>query len=136
MRSPGYLPQPLFKVIDPALVFSVKVANGDVPTSPLAVAPAVLPFTVTGKLVLIEPTSVVAFRWKLGLPVSVISIDPALVSKPYVPVELMEPLKLILPAFVLNVELPVSEDCVAPMVPALLSNDIFPLTPLAVPDCS
>ena len=112
------------------MVFNVNVAWGDVPTSPLAVAPAVLRLTVTGKLVLIEPTSVVAFRWKLGFPVSVISIDPALVSKSYVPVEPMEPLKLILPAFVLSVELPVIEECVAPIEPALLTNDIFPLTPL------
>src|SRR5690348_13931818 len=109
--SPDYLPQPLFKLIEPALVFSVNVAWGDVPTSPLAVAPAVLRFTFTGKLVLIEPASVLALRWKLGFPVSVKSIDPALVSKSYVPVELIEPLKLMLPAFVLNVELPVSEDC-------------------------
>jgi len=81
---------------------------------------------------LIEPASVVAFRLKLGFPVSVISIDPALVSKSYVPVEPMEPLKLMLPAFVLNVELPVSEDRVAPIVPALLTNDIFPLTPFTL----
>src|SRR6266571_4644398 len=127
--SPSYLPQPLFKLIEPALVFSVNVAWGAVPTSPFAVAPVVEWFTVTVKLVLIEPTSVVAFKWKLGVPVSVISIDPALVSKSYVPVEPMVPVKLMLPAFVLNVESPVSEDCVAPMVPALLTNDIFPLTP-------
>src|SRR6266567_5050031 len=128
-RSPGYLPQPLFKLIDPALVFSVKVAWGDVPTSPLAVAPAVLRFTFTGKLVLIEPASVVVLRWKLGFPVSVISIDPAMVSKSYVPVVPMVPVKLMLPAFVLIVESLVSEDCVAQMVPALLicisSNSYF-----------
>src|SRR6266571_3559734 len=127
--SPSYLPQPLFKLIEPALVFSVNVAWGAVPTSPFAVAPVVEWFTVTVKLVLIEPTSVVAFKWKLGVPVSVISIDPALVSKSYVPVEPMVPVKLMLPAFVLNVKSPVSEDCVAPMLPALLTNDIFPLTP-------
>lgn len=126
------IPQPLFRLIDPALVFSVTVAWGVVPTSPFAVAPAPERFTVTGKLVLIEPTSVVAFRWKLAVPGSVISIDPALVSKSYVPVVPMAPLKLILPAFVLNVELPVNEAWVAPMVPALLINDIFPLTPLTV----
>ena len=39
---------------------------------------------------------------------------------------------MILPAFVLNVELLVSEDCVAPMVPALLPNDIFPFTPFTL----
>lgn len=119
-------------MIDPALVFSVNVAWGEVPTSPLAVAPAVEWFTVTGKLVLIEPASVEAFRWKVADPDSVISIEPALVSKSYVPVEPMVPVKLMLPALVLNVELPVSEDCVAPMVPALLINDIFPVTPFTV----
>jgi len=125
-------PQPLFKLIDPALVFSVNVVWGDVPTSPLAVAPTVLRFTDTGKLILIEPALVLALRWKLGFPVSVISIDPALVSKSYVPVEPIEPLKLMLPAFVLNVELPDSEDCVAPTLPALLINDIIPLTPFTL----
>ena len=129
--QPG-TPQPLFRLIEPALVFSVKVAWGDVPTSPFAVAPTVEWFTVTGKLVLIEPASVEAFTWKLADPGSVISIDPALVSKSYVPVEPMVPVKLMLPAFVLNVELPVSEACVAPMVPALLINDIFPVTPFTV----
>ena len=59
---------------------------------------------------MIEPTLVLAFRWKLEFPDRVRSIDPALVSKSYVPVEPIEPLKLILPAFVLSVELPVSED--------------------------
>src|SRR5436190_11942728 len=105
-RSPGYLPQPLFKLIEPALVFSVNIAWGGEPTSPLAVAPRVLRFIVTGKLVVIEPASVLALRWKLGFPVSVISIDPALVSKSYVPIGPIEPLKLMLPAFVLNVESP------------------------------
>ena len=119
-------------MIDPALVFSVNVAWGDGPTSPFAVAPAVEWFTFTGKLELIEPASVEAFRWKLADPDSVISIEPALVSKSYVPVEPMVPVKLMLPALVLNVELPVSEDCVAPMVPALLINDIFPVTPFTV----
>ncbi len=132
--DPGGRPvtQPLFRLIEPALVLSVNVAWGEVPTSSFTDAPVVEWFTVTGKLVLIEPTSVVAFKWKLGVPVSVISIDPALVSKSYVPVEPMVPLKLMLPAFVLNVELPVSEACVAPMVPALLTNDIFPLMPFTL----
>ena len=119
-------------MIEPALVFSVNVAWGDVPTSPFAVAPAPEWFTVTGKLELIEPTSEVAFRWKLGDPVNVISIDPALVSTSYVPVGPIEPLKLMLPAFVLNVESPVSEVCVAAILPALLTNDIFPLMPFAL----
>ncbi len=44
----------------------------------------------------------------------------------------MAPVKLILPAFVLIVEPPVNEAWVALMVPALLNNDIFPLTPLTV----
>lgn len=126
------IPQPRFRLIDPALVFSVNVAWGAVPTSPLTVAPAPEWFTVTGKFVLIEPTSVVAFTWKLAVAGRVISIDPALVSKSYVPVVPMAPVKLMLPAFVLNVELPVSEAWVAPMVPALLSNDIFPRMPLTV----
>ncbi len=125
-------PQPLFRLIEPALVLSVNVAWGAVPTSPFAVAPGVEWFTVTGKLVLIDPASVEAFRWKLADPSSVKSIDPALVSKSYVPVEAMEPVKLMLPAFVLNIELPVSEACVAPMVPALLVKDIFPLMPFTV----
>lgn len=81
---------------------------------------------------MIEPALVLAFRWKLGFPDRVISIDPALVSKSYVPVEPMEPLKFVVPAFVLNVELPVSEDCVAPILPALLVSDIFPLTPFTL----
>jgi hypothetical protein len=114
-------------VIDPALVFSVNIAWCEDPTSPLAVAPAAERLTFTGKFVSIEPASVEAFKWKLFVPDNVISMDPALVSKSYVPVEPMEPLKLMLPAFVLNVELPVSEACVAPMLPALLINDIFPL---------
>jgi hypothetical protein len=96
-------------VIDPALVFSVNIAWYEDPTSPLAVAPAAERLTGTWKFVLIEPASVEAFRWKLADPDSVISMDPALVSKSYVPVEPMEPLKLMLPAFVFNVELPVSE---------------------------
>jgi hypothetical protein len=119
-------------VIDPALVFSVNVAWGAVPTSPFTVAPEVEWFTVTGKLVLIEPTSVVAFKWKLSVPGSVISIEPALVSKSYVPIVPMVPVKLMLPAFVLNVELPVNEAWVAPMLPALLTKDIFPLTPFTL----
>ena len=119
-------------MIDPAFVFSVNAARGAVPTSPFTVAPTLEWLTVSGKLELIEPTSVVAFTWKLGDPVSVISIDPALVSKSYVPVEPMEPVKLMLPAFVLNVELPVSEVWVAPMEPALLTTDIFPLMPFTL----
>ena len=114
------------------MVFSVNVAWGEVPTSPLAVAPAPDLLTVTGKLVLIEPASVVAFKWKLDVAGRVISIDPALVSKSYVPLVSMAPVKLILPAFVLIVEPPVNEAWVALMVPALLNNDIFPLTPLTV----
>src|SRR5215471_4321406 len=113
--------QPLFRLIDPALVLNVKVAWGEVPTSPLAEAPVPEWFTVTGKLVLIEPTSVVAFTWTLVVPGKVISIDPALVSKSYVPV-VIEPLKLIFPAFVLKVELSVSEAWFAEMLPALLVN--------------
>lgn len=42
----------------------------------------------------------------------------------------LEPVKLILPASVLNFEPSRSEACVAPMVPALLINNIFPLMPL------
>lgn len=126
------IPQPLFRLIDPALVFSVKVAWGVGPTSPFAVALAPEWFTVTGKLVVIEPALVMAFKWKLAVPGKVISIDPALVSKSYVPVVPMAPLKVMLPAFVLNVELPVSEAWVAPIAPALLINDIFPLMPLTV----
>ena len=132
MILPGSFYQPLFRVIDPALVFSVKVAWGEAPTSLLVVAPVPEWFTVTGKLVLIEPTSVVAFTWKLAVPGRVISIDPAFVSKSYVPVVPIEPLKLILPAFVLKVELSVSEAWVAPTLPALLTNDIFPLMPLTL----
>ena len=112
------------------MVLNVKVAWGEVPTSPLAEAPVPEWFTVTGKLVLIEPTSVVAFTWTLVVPGRVISIDPAFVSKSYVPVVPIEPLKLILPAFVLKVELSVSEAWFAEMLPALLVNDIFPLMPL------
>ena len=63
---------------------------------------------------------------------NVISIDPALVSKSYVPVVPMVPVKLMLPAFVFNVESPFSEACVAPMLPALLTNDIFPLMPFTL----
>lgn len=131
-QGSGSFYQPLFRVIDPALVFSVKIAWGEVPTSLLVVAPAPELFTVTGKLVLIEPTLVVAFTWKLGVPVRVISIDPAFVSKSYVPVVPIEPLKLILPAFVLKVELSVSEAWVTPMLPALLFNDIFPPMPFTL----
>jgi len=114
------------------LVLSVKVAWGAVPTSTLAEAPAPEWLTLTGKLVLSVPTSVVAFRWKLAVPGRVISIDPAFVSKSYVPVVPIEPLKLILPAFVLKVELSVSEACVVPMLPALLIKDIFPLMRLTL----
>lgn len=128
----GFFYQLLFRLIDPALVLSVKVAWGEVPTSLLVEAPAPEWFTLTGKLVLIVPTSVVAFRWKLAVPGRVISIDPALVSKSYVPVVPIEPLKLILPAFVLKVELSVSEAWVAPIEPALLIKDIFPLMPLTL----
>jgi len=52
----------LLRVIEPALVFNITLAWGVVPTSALMDPPAALWFTVTGKLVLIEPASVLALR--------------------------------------------------------------------------
>ena len=121
--------QLLFRLIVPALVLSVNVASGAEPTLPLAVAPALERLTVTGKLVLIEPASVVAVSWKLVVPGRFRLMVPALVSKSYVPVVPMLPVKLIVPALDLSIELPVNDDCVASMVPALLTKDILPLTP-------
>ena len=122
----------LFRLIEPALVLRVKVACGAAPTSPFAVAPAPERLTLTEKLVVSVPTSVEAFIWKVVASGKVISIDPALVSKSYVPLVPREPLKVIPPAFVLNVEPAVSEAWVAPMEPARLRSDIFPLTPPTV----
>ena len=75
---------------------------------------------------MIVPTSVAAFIWKVVASGKVISIDPALVSKSYVPLVPREPLKVIPPAFVLNVEPAVSEARVAPMEPARLRRRHLP----------
>src|SRR5437763_10756013 len=108
------------------------VACGALPTSLCTTAPVKLGCSTYTpvKLLVIEPVSVVASRWKVELAGRVTLIDPVFVINWYDPVLLIEPLNVIEPVFQFNIEPEFKTPSLTSTEPVLLRTDIRPLTPL------